>query len=67
MNFIFHPSSFIMNIPENDYERIAAMIHSDSSPVGIDAKKTHIMLLYMVEQMQAKLEQMELRLAALEE
>lgn len=56
-----------MNIPEKEYERIATMIHSDSSPVGIDAKKTHIMLLYMVEQMQAKLERMEARLAALEE
>lgn len=56
-----------MNIPEQEYERIATLIHSDSSPVGIDAKKTHIMLLYMVEQMQVKLEKMEARLAALEE
>ncbi len=55
-----------MTIPEQEYERIAKMIHSDSSPVGIDAKKTHIMLLYMVEQMQAKLEKMEARLATLE-
>ncbi len=27
------------------YNQIAAEIHSDKSPVGIDAKKTHIMIL----------------------
>ncbi len=56
-----------MNIPEKEYERIATMIHSDSSPVGIDAKKTHIMLLYMMEQMQAKIDEMERRLATIEQ
>lgn len=27
------------------YEEIAQIIHSDKSPVGIDAKKTHILIL----------------------
>lgn len=54
------------NIPQKEYERIATMIHSDSSPVGIDAKKTHILLIYMVEQMQEKLARLEARLATLE-
>ena len=42
-----------------DYRRIAREIGSDASPVGIDAKKTHVMILY-------KLEEIERRLAALE-
>ena len=32
-------------------ERIEKDIHSDSSPVGIDAKKTHIMILAKLEEM----------------
>jgi hypothetical protein len=39
--------------------RIGKLIHSDESPVGIDAKKTHILILH-------KLEQIEERLARLE-
>ena len=42
-----------------DYQRIAREIASDASPVGIDAKKTHVMILH-------KLERIERRLAALE-
>jgi len=48
-----------MEITEAEYERIAALIHSESSPVGIDAKKTHVLILH-------KLTQIEERLAALE-
>ncbi len=44
----------------SEYERIAAEITSDDSPVGIDAKKTHVMIL-------AKLEGLERRLARIEE
>ncbi len=47
-----HPSA-------DDYRRIAREISSDASPVGIDARKTHVMILY-------KLEEIERRLAALE-
>ena len=42
-----------------DYQRIAREIASDASPVGIDAKKTHVMILF-------KLEETERRLTALE-
>ena len=42
-----------------DYQRIAREIASDASPVGIDAKKTHVMILF-------KLEEIERRLTALE-
>jgi len=31
-----------MDISEETYNEIAELIHSDNSPVGIDAKKTHI-------------------------
>lgn len=41
------------------YEAIAKVIHSDSSPVGIDAKKTHILIL-------EKLIALENRLTAIE-
>jgi hypothetical protein len=45
------------NIPTT--EEIEAMIHSDNSPVGIDAKKTHVIIIQ-------KLMEIEARLAALE-
>ena len=33
-----------MEIEQKLYDDIASQIHSDSSPVGIDAKKTHILI-----------------------
>ena len=48
-----------IDIDEKVYDEIAEMIHSDESPVGIDAKKTHILILY-------KLSQIEKRLNAIE-
>ena len=48
-----------MDIDKQTYDSIAKMIHSDDSPVGIDAKKTHIYII-------AKLQEIEKRLAALE-
>jgi len=47
-------------VDKDTYEAIATLIHSDSSPVGIDAKKTHILIL-------EKLVQIEKRLARIEE
>ena len=51
-----------MTIPEQEYQRIAAEIHSDSSPVGIDAKKTHIMILYKLEQLQMEVDELKRQL-----
>ncbi|MBT8231618.1 MAG: hypothetical protein HKO66_03045 [Saprospiraceae bacterium] len=34
------------------FEKIGKEIHSDSSPVGIDAKKTHILILAKLEEIQ---------------
>ena len=48
-----------MEIDPKRYEEIAADIHSDTSPVGIDAKKTHILILHMLQQLEARLERIE--------
>ena len=48
-----------LNIEQQDFDRIADLIHSDASPVGIDAKKTHIIIIH-------KLEEILKRLAAIE-
>ena len=45
-----------MEIEKQEYERIALEIHSDTSPVGIDAKKTHILILAMLQQMSDRLD-----------
>ncbi len=45
-----------MDIDEKTYARIAEMIYSDDSPVGIDAKKTHIYILYKLSQIEKRLE-----------
>ena len=49
-----------LNVTEEEYQAIQKMIESVDSPVGIDAKKTHILILQ-------KLVQIEKRLTALEE
>ena len=49
-----------LEVPDEEFARIAAEISSDDSPVGIDAKKTHVLILH-------KLESIEDRLARLEE
>ena len=48
-----------MEIDEKTYAEIAALIHSDSSPVGIDAKKTHILILHKLNQIEQRLEALE--------
>lgn len=51
-----------MDIPSNDYQRIAEGIHSDTSPVGIDAKKTHVLILHKLEQIERRITEIELQL-----
>lgn len=46
-----------------EYERLARQISSDDSPVGIDAKKTHILILHKLAAIEARLERLERRLA----
>lgn len=47
---------------EKVYEQIAAEISSDSSPVGIDAKKTHIIIIEKLMQIEKRLSELEKKL-----
>ncbi len=51
-----------MDVPKDDYERIAGLIDSAASPVGIDAKRTHVLILHKLEQIENRLTAVELRL-----
>ena len=41
------------------YDQIAEIIHSDESPVGIDAKKTHILILHKLGEIEKRLDALE--------
>jgi hypothetical protein len=47
------------DIEKKTYEEIAKAIHSDSSPVGIDAKKTHILILHKLQELSDRMERIE--------
>ena len=49
-----------MHVPKEDYDRILKEIESAQSPVGIDAKHAHIIIIH-------KLLQIERRLARIEQ
>jgi len=48
-----------MNIDPEEFNRIAALIHSDESPVGIDAKKTHVYIIHMLQRIEQRLDALE--------
>ena len=50
-----------INIDKERYEEIAELIHSDESPVGIDAKKTHILILHKLLEIEKRLDALEKR------
>ncbi|MBN4072578.1 hypothetical protein JYT74_00930 [Crocinitomix catalasitica] len=47
------------NIEKETFDKIAEIIHSDSSPVGIDAKKTHILILKLLDDIDNRLRRIE--------
>lgn len=51
-------------VDPDTYEAIADLIQSDASPVGIDAKKTHILILNKLQEISNRLEIIEKKLAA---
>ena len=52
-------------IPDEDvYREIEALIGSDDSPVGIDAKKTHVLILHLLQRIERRLADLESRLPA---
>ncbi len=48
-----------MNIPKDAYDRILKEIESDQSPVGIDAKHTHIIIIHKLLEIEARLTRIE--------
>lgn len=46
-------------VPEERVEAIEAQIASDESPVGIDAKKTHVLILHKLIEIERRLEALE--------
>ncbi len=55
-----------MDIPADEFERIASEIRSDNSPVGFDALKTHVMILYKLGQLDARLRHLEDKVDAID-
>ncbi|MEX0844759.1 MAG: hypothetical protein WD022_05735 [Balneolaceae bacterium] len=55
------------NISDEAYKSIEKIIGSEESVVGIDAKKTHILILHMLGELQTKMEHLEERLERIEE
>ena len=53
-----------LKIEKTRYEQIAREIHSDSSPVGIDAKKTHVLILEKLIKIEERLQSIEAKLNA---
>ncbi len=54
------PGIKINSMKEKDlYDKIAKEIHSDTSPVGIDAKKTHILILQKLIKIEERLDRIE--------
>lgn len=47
---------------KNTYDKIAREISSDESPVGIDAKKTHIIIIEKLMQIEKRLDALEKKL-----
>lgn len=50
-----------MQIPAETVRRIEEEIGSETSPVGIDAMKTHVIIIHMLEDIQRRLERIEAR------
>lgn len=51
-----------MDVPADVYATIEQEIASDQSPVGIDAKKTHVIILHKLAQIEARLARIEAEL-----
>jgi hypothetical protein len=51
-------------VPDDDADRIAREIASAESPVGFDAKKTHVIILHKLEEIERRLTALEVRLGS---
>ena len=51
------------DIDQKTFDEIAEVIHSDNSPVGIDAKKTHILILNKLQEITERLKLIEKKMS----
>ena len=51
-----------LNVPPDIFTSIESEISSETSPVGIDAKKTHIIILHKLQEIDERLRRIEARL-----
>jgi hypothetical protein len=54
----------LVEVPEDRYREIADAIRSPDSPVGIDATRTHVMILHKLIEIERRLDQLERRAAS---
>jgi len=47
------------DVPAREYDEIEELIASEDSPVGIDAKKTHVIIIHKLRQIEERLEKLE--------
>ncbi len=60
-----HPRAWETSaVPEGIYAEIARALASAESPVGIDAKHTHVLILHALERIEQRLAALERRLEA---
>lgn len=48
-----------LDISEEQYQKILKQIKSDDSPVGIDAGKTHVLILHKLMEIEKRLQKLE--------
>ncbi len=51
-----------MDVPSDIFAAIEREIASETSPVGIDAKKTHVIILHKLQEIEERLKRVEARL-----
>lgn len=47
------------DIPRDAYKELEAAIKSDATPVGIDAKKAHVVILHKLNEIENRLDRLE--------
>ena len=51
-----------LDVPTETYDDIKRLIESEDSPVGIDAQKAHVLILYKLLEIEKRLDRLEARL-----
>jgi hypothetical protein len=48
-----------VDVPAEEYRQILELIGDDTSPVGIDATKTHIIIIHKLNELERRLDRLE--------